>query len=150
MQTLDEISSKDRADKEILEWRSLVNFWWEQEDTGLGGKGGERGGQWGRTKNGFGATPYILVIADDQEGWGAFSSVVILSRFLDRLLIICKAQKIVLYLARNKKLLRQFFLSWFGFEIEELHIIIQTLVSLRSTLLYTIIHYYTLLYTIIH
>jgi hypothetical protein len=34
----------------------------------MGGKGGERGGQLGRTKNGFGTTPYFLVIADDQEG----------------------------------------------------------------------------------
>jgi len=39
-----------------------------QEDTGLGGKGGERGGAMRRTKNGFGTTPYFLVIADDQEG----------------------------------------------------------------------------------
>jgi hypothetical protein len=33
--------------------------------------GGERGGKGGgmrRTKNGFGMTPYFLVIADDQEG----------------------------------------------------------------------------------
>ncbi len=39
-------------------------------------------------KNGFGATPYFLVIADDQEGREAFSSIIILSCFLDRLLIL--------------------------------------------------------------
>jgi hypothetical protein len=33
-----------------------------------GGKGGKGGGQLGRTKNGFGTTPYFLVIANDQEG----------------------------------------------------------------------------------
>ncbi len=38
------------------------------EDTGLGGKGGGGGGGMRGTKNGFGATPYFLVIADDQEG----------------------------------------------------------------------------------
>jgi len=32
-----------------------------------GGKGGKGGGNEG-TKNGFGATPYFLAIADDQEG----------------------------------------------------------------------------------
>ena len=35
-------------------------FWFLLEDTGLGGKGGGRGGK--------GATPYFLVIANDQEG----------------------------------------------------------------------------------
>ncbi len=39
-----------------------------QEDTGLGGKGGGRGGATRGAKNGFGATPYFLVIADDQKG----------------------------------------------------------------------------------
>jgi len=39
-----------------------------QEDTGLGGKGGERVGGNEGVPNGFGATPYFLVIADDQEG----------------------------------------------------------------------------------
>ncbi len=38
-----------------------------------------------------------IKIIDNQEGWEAFSSVLILSRFLDRLLIICEAQKIFVY-----------------------------------------------------
>ena len=74
-----------------------------------------------------------------------------------RLLIICEAQKIFLYLTRNNKLSHQFLLSWFGFEIEELpHHHPNTSFPLTIaeihyyTLLYTIIHYYTLLYTIIH
>ena len=126
------------------DWRTLL-----LEDTGLGGKGGERGGGGNEgTNNDFGATPYFLVIADDQEGWEAFSSVIIISHFLDRLLIICEAQMFFLYLTRNKTISRLFLLSWFGFEIKELlHIINQTLVSLRLTLLYTILHYFTLFYT---
>jgi hypothetical protein len=69
-----------------------------QEDTGLGGKGGEGGGQWGRTKNNFGATPYFLVIAKDQEGREAFSEALSsISSFLIWLLVICKAEKICLY-----------------------------------------------------
>ncbi len=72
-----------------------------------------------------------------------------------------------LYSTRNKKLSRQFLLSWFGFEIKELphnhsntsflptHNIIHYYTLLYTivhydTLLYTIVHYYTLLYTIIH
>ncbi len=45
------------------------------EDTGLGGKGGKRGGHGGHTKNGFGATPYFLVIAEIKKDEKAFSSV---------------------------------------------------------------------------
>jgi len=57
--------------------------------------GGEGGGQWGRTKNGFGTTPYFLVIADDQEGWEAFSEAFSsISSFLIWLLAICEAEKI--------------------------------------------------------
>jgi hypothetical protein len=74
-----------------------------------------------------------------------------------RLLIICEAQKIFLYLTRNTKLSHQFLLSWFGFEIEELPhhhpntSFPPTIAEIHYyTLLYTIIHYYTLLYTIIH
>ena len=61
----------------------------------MGGKGGERGGQLGRTKKGFGATPYFLVIANDQEGWEAFSEAFSsISSFLIRLLVIYEAEKI--------------------------------------------------------
>jgi hypothetical protein len=132
--------------KERWDFRSSVSAWKTMD---WGGKGGKGGGQLGRTKNGFGTTPYFLVIANDQEGWEAFSSVIILSRFLDRLLTICEAQKIVLYLTRNKKLSRQFLLSWFGFEIEELPHNHPNTSFPPTHNIYTIIHYYTLLYTII-
>jgi len=52
---------------------SLPTFWGvvtasELEDIGLWGKGGERGGAMRGAKNGFGVTPYFLVITNDQEG----------------------------------------------------------------------------------
>ena len=55
-----------------------------------------------------------------------------------------------LYLTRNKKLSRQFLLSWFGFEIEELSHNHPNTSFPPTHNIYTIIHYYTLLYTIIH
>ena len=79
-------------------------------ETRLGGKGGERGGQWGRTKNGFGATPYFLVMLMIKKDEKLF---LLLKFFLAFLIgfIICKAQKIFLYLTRSKKFSRQFLLS---------------------------------------
>ena len=75
----------------------VVHFALYQEDTGLGGKGGKGGDNEG-VKNGFGTTPYFLVIADDQEGWEAFSEALSsISSFLIRLLVICEAEKIFLY-----------------------------------------------------
>ena len=50
--------------------------------------------EWGRAKNGFGTTPYFLVIANDQEVWEAFSEAFSsISSFLNRLLVICDEEK---------------------------------------------------------
>jgi hypothetical protein len=48
-------------------------------------------------QNGFGATPYFLVIAKDQEGREAISEALSsISSFLTWLLVICEAEKICL------------------------------------------------------
>ncbi len=49
-----------------------------------------------------------------------------------------------LYLTRNKKISRQFLLSWFGFEIEELPHNHPNTSFLPRTILYNIVHYCTL------
>jgi hypothetical protein len=64
---------------------------------GRGGKGGAMRAyqKWSCT------TPYFLVIAEDQEGWEAFSEAFSsISSFLIWLLVICDSEKILLL---NKK-----------------------------------------------
>ncbi len=100
--------------------------------------GGEMGEQWGRNKNGFGTTPYFLVIADDQEGWEAFSSVIILSRFLDWLLTICEEQKIFCTWQEIRSSLVNFSFLDSALKSRSFHIIIQTLVPSDA-------QYYTLI-----
>ena len=146
-----------------------------QEDSGLGGKGGERGEKGGAMRA-YQKWFWRNSIFSCDHRWSrtrrmrSFLFCDNSSSLSCRLLIICEAQKIFLYLTRNNKLSRQFLLSWFGFEIEELphnhpntsfppthniYTIIHYYTLLYTnihyyTLLYTIIHYYTLLYTMIH
>ncbi len=110
-----------------------------------GGKGGKGGGNEGAPKM-LCTTPYVLVIAERMRSF--LFSVIILSRFLDRLLVICEAQKCFLNLTRNKNFLINFSFLDSALKSRSFHVIIQTLHSFPPT--HTIVHYYTLLYTIIH
>ncbi len=113
-------------------WKKTVLLFVPPGRHWIWGKGGERGGQWGCTKNGFGATPYFLAIADDQEGWEAFSEdFSSISSFLIRLLVICEAEKQIC----TKQEIRSF-LVYFSFLDSALKSmsfhIIQIIISLRQ------------------